>query len=155
MVRLKNVADRDGGVRRAYQRIEGGAATGITDVDRAYEYAGITYDFFATKFGRDSLDGKGLPLKSSVRYCSTDPETDCPFSNAFWNGKQMLYGDSYASADDVVGHELTHGVTEFTLACLLLPVGGDQRVVLGRLRRVHRPHRRQGQRRVVGALADR
>ncbi len=73
-----------------YQRIEGGAATGITDVDRAYEYAGITYDFFATKFGRDSLDGKGPAAESSVRYCSTDPRDRLPVLNAFWNGKQML-----------------------------------------------------------------
>ena len=26
----------------------------------------------------------------------------------------MAYGDGFASADDVVGHELTHGVTEFS-----------------------------------------
>jgi bacillolysin len=95
-----------------FSRVEGGSATGIRDVDLAYDYAGITYDFFKDMFGRDSLDGRGLPLKSTVRFCPDD--SDCPFPNAYWNGKQMVYGDSYASADDVVAHELTHGVTEFT-----------------------------------------
>ncbi len=42
------------------------AATGDSDVDRAYEYAGDTYDFYAS-MGRDSLDNHGLPLKSTIR----------------------------------------------------------------------------------------
>jgi bacillolysin len=93
-------------------RSEGGAATGIADVDLAYDFSGDTYDFFFDRFGRDSLDGRGLPLRSTVRYC--DPAEDCPYENAFWNGEQMVYGDGYARADDVVGHELAHGVTDFT-----------------------------------------
>ena len=82
------------------------------DVSPAFEFAGDTYDFYFTRFGRDSLDGAGLPLKSTVDYC--DPNDACPLQNAFWNGEQMAYGDGFASADDVVGHELTHGFTEFT-----------------------------------------
>jgi bacillolysin len=82
------------------------------DVEPAYAFAGETYDFYFTRFGRDSLDGEGLPLKSTVDYC--DPNDDCPLPNAFWDGQQMAYGDGFASADDVVGHELTHGVTEFS-----------------------------------------
>jgi bacillolysin len=80
------------------------------DVAPAFEYAGDTYDFYSD-LGRDSLDGHGMPLKSTVRYC--DPG-QCPYQNAFWNGSQMVYGEGYAAADDVVGHELTHGVTEFS-----------------------------------------
>ena len=92
-------------------RQEGGAATGINDVDLAYDYAGKTYDFYWSNFGRDSLDGRGMPLRSTVRYC--DPSYFCPFANAFWNGQQMAYGDGYAGADDVVGHEFSHGFTQF------------------------------------------
>jgi Zn-dependent metalloprotease len=76
------------------------------------KYAGETYDFYATRFGRDSLDDDGLQLTSTVDYC--DPTRPCPFENAFWDGSLMVYGDTYASADDVVGHELTHGVTDFS-----------------------------------------
>ncbi|MFN8169816.1 MAG: M4 family metallopeptidase [Candidatus Nanopelagicales bacterium] len=37
-----------------------------------------------------------------------------PYPNAFWDGTQMVYGAGFAKADDVVAHELTHGVTERT-----------------------------------------
>lgn len=93
-------------------RSEGGAATGTTDIDLAYDYAGLTYDFFFTKFGRDSLDGAGLQLRSTVRYCPN--AANCPYANAYWNGSQMVYGAGFPAADDVVAHELTHGVTDFT-----------------------------------------
>jgi Zn-dependent metalloprotease len=48
------------------------------------------------------------------------------YDNAFWNGEQMVYGDGdedqpeserlfnrFTIAIDVIGHELTHGVTQF------------------------------------------
>jgi bacillolysin len=80
----------------------------------AHYYANVVDDFYAQTFGRDSLDDNGLQMISSVhvanRYC-----------NAFWNGEQMAYGDgdgktciSLSGGLDVVGHELTHGVTQFT-----------------------------------------
>ena len=50
-------------------RVEGGAASPVADVDLAYDYAGDTYDFFKNRFGRDSLDGTGMPMNSTVRYC--------------------------------------------------------------------------------------
>ena len=74
--------------------------------------AGDTYDFYFNRFGRDSLNGSGLTLNNTVDYC--DPSQPCPYANAFWDGQQMVYGDGYAAGDDVVGHELTHGVTDFT-----------------------------------------
>jgi len=94
-------------------RNEGQPATGNTDVDLAYDYSGITYDFYKNSFNRDSIDGAGMPLISLVRYCPPGAG-NCPYQNAFWDGVQMTYGAGYASADDVVGHELTHGVTEHT-----------------------------------------
>ena len=92
-------------------RVEGGGPTGIPDVDLAYDYSGDTYDFFWSHYGRDSLDGAGMSLVNTVRYCPD--AANCPYPNAFWNGQQMVFGESYAAADDVVGHELTHGVTDY------------------------------------------
>ncbi|QCX28918.1 M4 family metallopeptidase [Nocardioides jishulii] len=90
---------------------EGGNVNAMNaEVRQAYTYSGATYDWFKAQFNRDSIDGKGMPLVSTVRYC--DPDSGCPYANAFWNGSQMTYGAGYASADDVVGHELAHGVTE-------------------------------------------
>jgi hypothetical protein len=93
-------------------RAEGGAPSQVTDVNRAYDYSGNTYDFYAG-LGRDSVDNAGLPLRSVVRFCSGAPGDLCPYPNAFWNGQGMVYGTGYA-ADDVVGHETTHGVIEHT-----------------------------------------
>ncbi|MDE1145741.1 MAG: M4 family metallopeptidase [Azospirillaceae bacterium] len=83
-------------------------------VNEAYAYAGQTYDFYFDVLKRNSVDDKGMRLDSSVHY-STD------YDNAFWNGQQMVYGDGdgqlfdrFTKCLDVIGHELTHGVTQFT-----------------------------------------
>jgi len=82
----------------------------------ATRFANDTADFYSQVLGRTQLiPGAGTaqnPLASSVRYCTTDSRASCPFDNAFWNGTQMVYGDGFASAQDVVAHELTHGVTQ-------------------------------------------
>ncbi|MEI9477004.1 MAG: M4 family metallopeptidase, partial [Deltaproteobacteria bacterium] len=95
------------------KRSEGQGESGITDVDMAYDYSGHTYDFYWDYHGRDSLDNAGMELISTTRYCPDG--YDCsyePYDNAFWNGAQVVYGEGWASALDVVGHEMTHGVTQ-------------------------------------------
>jgi Zn-dependent metalloprotease len=103
-----------------FVRGEGDAPTGDADADNAYRYAGDTYNYFRTQHRRDSIDGTGAPIISTVHYC----EDDCPLVNAFWNGVQMVYGDGLAAADDVVGHELTHAVTEFSANLLYFTQSG-------------------------------
>jgi len=94
-------------------RSEGGPATGIVDADQAYDFAGATYDYFFNTHARDSYDGAGAGIVSSVRY--RQPSfPGVPYQNAFWNGTQMVYGEGFAAADDVVAHELTHAVTEYS-----------------------------------------
>ncbi|MEO3946977.1 M4 family metallopeptidase [Gorillibacterium sp. CAU 1737] len=80
----------------------------------AHTYAERVYDYYLSQFGRNSIDGKGLLIRSTVHYSSS-------YNNAFWNGTQMVYGDGDGSTFiplsgdlDVVGHEITHGVTEYT-----------------------------------------
>ncbi len=81
----------------------------------AHYYADVVDDFYADTFSRNSIDGAGMKIISTVHY-------DAGYCNAFWNGEQMTYGDGDTPATckplsgglDVVGHELTHGVTEFT-----------------------------------------
>lgn len=70
--------------------------------------------FLATAFGRNSIDGQGMSLLSSIHF-------GIGFNNAFWNGTQMTYGDGdgnifvdFTSANDVIAHELAHGLTQFT-----------------------------------------
>ena len=81
----------------------------------AHYYAELVDDFYGDTFGRDSIDDNGMTIISTVHY-------DVGYCNAFWNGEQMTYGDGDTPATckplsgglDVIGHELTHGVTEFT-----------------------------------------
>lgn len=77
------------------------------DVNRAYDYYQDVYDYYLNAFGRDSIDGNGLTMRATVN--SNAP--NCP--NAVWTGSQMVFCDG-AVTDDIVGHELTHGVTQYT-----------------------------------------
>jgi Zn-dependent metalloprotease len=93
-------------------RKEGDAPVADVSVNEAYDFAGSTYDFYKQLFNRNSLDDNGLPLISSVHLAE---------NNAFWNGRQMAYGDGdgmlfnrFTCSLDVVGHEFTHGVVSFT-----------------------------------------
>jgi Zn-dependent metalloprotease len=81
-------------------------AGGDKDAKNAHIYAGDTYDFYLSHHGRDSIDNAGMTLISTVHFYTN-------YCNAFWDGKQMTYGDGcFIVTDDVVAHELTHGVTE-------------------------------------------
>jgi vibriolysin len=89
-------------------------ATGDLAVDSAHNFALATWEYYNTTHGRDSIDGNGMTLKSRVHYGQN-------YNNAFWNGVQMTYGDGdgvyfapLSQDADVVGHELTHGITERT-----------------------------------------
>lgn len=92
-------------------RSEGGSPVALADANLAYDYFGHTYNFYAGEHGRNGIDGAGMPISGTVRYCS--PDEPCPYENAFWSDstERMYFGEGYASADDVVAHELTHGVT--------------------------------------------
>ncbi|MFN7984705.1 MAG: M4 family metallopeptidase [Vicinamibacterales bacterium] len=95
-------------------RREGDPKSTDPAVNEAYDYAGLTYDFYKTLFNRNSLDDRGMSLISSVHLGNK-------YNNAFWNGEQMAYGDGdgvvfirFTKSIDVVGHELTHGVVSNT-----------------------------------------
>jgi bacillolysin len=88
-------------------RFEGDPPSGEPDCDNAHIFSGDTYNLYWNGFRRDSVDNLGLPLKSYVHYFSSI----CP--NAFWNGQFMTYCSTFPH-DDVAGHEITHGVTEFS-----------------------------------------
>ncbi len=94
------------------RRSEGQAATGDSHVDMNYDHLGTTYDCFSVNFGRDSYNSAGAQLRSTVHYSTN-------YTNAFWNGTQMVYGDSdgvqsapLGKSLDVTVHELTHAVTD-------------------------------------------
>lgn len=72
-------------------------------------------DFYKTIFNRHSLDNLGMSLMASVHYANA-------YCNAYWNGQQIILGDGdneafadFARCDDVLVHEVQHGVTQFTI----------------------------------------
>lgn len=94
-------------------RTEGDPPSGDPAVDEAYDGAGATYDLYLDIFERNSLDDRGIRLDATVHY-------DRDYNNAFWDGRQMVYGDGdgqlferFTRSIDVIAHELTHGVTQY------------------------------------------
>jgi Zn-dependent metalloprotease len=83
--------------------------------NQAFDGLGATYRFFWDAYRRDSIDDGGLPLVGEVHF-------GVDYDNAFWDGERIMFGDGdgqlftgFAGALDVIGHELTHGVTQETL----------------------------------------
>ena len=107
------------------------------DVD-AHVYAGFTYDYYFKRFGRHGLDNRDLqvtvlthPVRRSDLTTSSNDIVGLFFLNAFYAGDGVVvYGeglpsnfvlagtrqivDYFAGGLDIVAHELSHGVTEFT-----------------------------------------
>ena len=126
---MANVALGTGGLRRTIYdarkdstvpgtlvRSEGSEPDADAAINEAYDGAGDTYAFYDQIFGRTSIDGHGMRLQATVHY-QEDPDEG--YDNAFWNGRQMIYGDGdgtvfgpFTRSLDVIAHELTHGITE-------------------------------------------
>ncbi len=72
-----------------------------------------TYKYYYQKYGRNSYNNTGGVIKSYVSYSNN-------YVNAFWDGSRMTYGDgdgvNYGPlvSLDICGHEITHGVTEYS-----------------------------------------
>ncbi|HUP60623.1 MAG TPA: M4 family metallopeptidase [Thermoanaerobaculia bacterium] len=100
----------------AVARSEGTPRVRDAAVNEAYDGAGRVYVFYRRNYGRFSVDDHAARLDSTVHFGTG-------FNNAHWNGRQMIYGDGdgkyfrrFTSALDVIAHELTHGVTQYSAA---------------------------------------
>ena len=81
---------------------------------RTFDVTTEVAKFYKAAFGRNSIDNAGMTLLSNIHYSTL-------YNNAFWDGSQMTYGDGdgqifidFTQSNDVVAHELTHGVTQYT-----------------------------------------
>lgn len=88
--------------------------TGDAAVDEAHDYSGVAWDLFAQVFSRESVDGQATPITVTVHYGTS-------YDNAFWDGSQLVFGDGdgeifdrFTKPLDVMAHEFTHGVTQFS-----------------------------------------
>lgn len=95
-------------------RSEGQSAVSDVAVNEAYDGLGATFDLYFDVYGRNSINDNGQDLLGTVHYGNN-------YNNAFWDGQHMVFGDGdgtifnrFTIAIDVMGHELTHGVTGAT-----------------------------------------
>jgi len=94
-------------------RKEGQGPVDDVSVNQAYDGFGLTYKLFWDVYHRDSIDDQGMPIQGLVHYGEA-------YDNAFWDGEGHMFfgdGDGHLLTDttkglDVIGHELTHGVTQ-------------------------------------------
>lgn len=103
----------------------------FTDKDRTFDsdrqkagvdanyYAANVYDYYQQTFGRNSYDNHGSPINSIAHVNNFQGEDNR--NNAAWIGDKMIYGDGdgrtfieLSGANDIVAHEITHGVTQET-----------------------------------------
>jgi len=113
MVKQRTIYDAGGGETLPGKAVrhEGDRAVRDVAVNEAYVGLGATFDFYAAAYDRNSIDDEGLHLDATVHFGQR-------YDNAFWNGQQMVFGDGdgdlfnrFTASVDVIGHELTHGVT--------------------------------------------
>lgn len=95
-------------------RSEGEPAVDDSAVNEAYDGLGHTDALFREVYSRASMDDCNLPLLATVHYGRD-------YDNAFWDSRQLVFGDGdgqifrgFTGSLSVIGHELTHGVTQFT-----------------------------------------
>jgi hypothetical protein len=78
----------------------------------AHYFTELTYDYFLNVHGRNGIDGNGYQMINRMR------NNGAGVDNAFWDGQLTNFGQGsqgrHWAAADVVGHEWTHGLTQFT-----------------------------------------
>lgn len=96
-------------------RVEGNPAVKDNAVNEAYDNCGKVLKFYKDLFNWNSIDNNNMHVVSSVHFGEQ-------YGNAFWDPdrEQMVYGDgdnflhNFTGCIDVIGHEMTHAVTEYT-----------------------------------------
>lgn len=83
----------------------------------AHYFLGKVYDYYYSTFSRNSLDGNKKNIVSIVHVTNNGQS----MANAFWTGDFIVFGDGgtmfypLARGLDVIAHEFTHGVVQFTV----------------------------------------
>jgi hypothetical protein len=96
-------------------RSNGDPPVGDPAIDEAHDSSGHVSDLFDWQFGRQSIDGRGGTVSITVHYGRD-------YDNAFWDGTQLVFGDGdgqifdrFTKPMDVMAHEYTHGVIQYTV----------------------------------------
>jgi len=92
----------------------------------AHYGAAMTFDFYKNVVGRNGIDGNYGPgttaagANSGISLVTSRVHFGSNYNNAFWYQNKMTYGDGDGTTFtplvtlDIAGHEMTHGVTQYT-----------------------------------------
>jgi Zn-dependent metalloprotease len=93
------------------------AYTNDGSVDAHYNATQVA-EWYSSHMGRNSIDDHGMSIISIANVAG--------LVNAYWDGREMVYGNTdpkhlypFSASLDVSAHELTHGVTQFSVDPLL------------------------------------
>jgi Zn-dependent metalloprotease len=112
--KYRTIFDAKGGRRLpgTLVRDEGDTPSSDPKVNAVYDGLGAVYDFFHDVYGRDSVDDRGSRLSATIHF-------DADFDNAFWDGRQLIFGDGdgvlfkgFTRSLDVIAHEVAHGIIQ-------------------------------------------
>ncbi|MBK6750814.1 MAG: M4 family metallopeptidase [Acidobacteria bacterium] len=127
-----NTTTGTGGTQSRYSGTDdiwGVSGTGTNTEDAgvdAHWGARWTYDYFLNVHGRNGINGSGGPgttaaaANSGVSLITSRVHFGRNYNNAFWYQNKMTYGDgngttfSPLTTVDIAGHEMTHGVTQYS-----------------------------------------
>lgn len=102
---------------------ETGSGNADSHEQGAYDHTGSAYWFYYHMYKRDSYNARGIRLRSTVHAQFMTPQFSCTGMNAQYRPEpedQLIFGEGdgrgpgMSEASDIVGHELTHGVTHYT-----------------------------------------
>jgi len=127
---MNNTGDTTTGTGGTQSRYSGAddvwnASVENAGVDAHYG-AAKTFDYYKNVHGRNGINGSGGPgtttagANSGVSLITSRVHFGSNYNNAFWNSNKMTYGDGNGTSFsplvtmDIAGHEMTHGVTQYS-----------------------------------------
>ncbi|MDX6716844.1 MAG: bacillolysin [Baekduia sp.] len=129
-----NLADIDGArLSGPFTAPSPNLGTSRPDIVSAHHNATVVFDFINGVLLRDGIDGKRMALENVVNCTYAADEAPPVWHNAVWYGNRMWYGQapdasgslvSFSKHLDVIAHELSHGITEYTANLIYLNQSG-------------------------------
>lgn len=97
-----------------------------TAIKEAFDGADATYNMDFDVYERNSIDDRGMCIMSTVHF-------DVNYDNAFWDGRQMVYGDGDGelfnrftiAVDDNGGVHINSGIPNHAFYLTAMEIGGN------------------------------